>query len=345
MYSNDNTRQFGAYRANWDLTTETWAGCEAGVPQGPGWCIPQSVYDDVSAGAGSNFEINYLDPTFKIPSELKVAFGVTHMTDSDWVLGADLLFTQAKDSAMIKHGDLELVGINPDGYPIYDSVRMASFRLTNSDRKPKSMTLSLGVEKEFENGIYLRGGYAYTDAEDVQPMTSSVAFSNYQNRAFFDPEEDVLSTSNYEIKHRLSFAARWRKELGLNTDLTVALYGHYNTGRPYSITYNGTVDPYNFTPYLDFNDNVLEPGVARNENTGSSWKKLDMRVTLDFPGFQPDHAASAFLVIDNLTNLLNDDWGVLYQHNFPRTVTAGTSESRIGDASRYEIRFGVSYDF
>jgi hypothetical protein len=46
-----------------------------------------------------------------------------------------------------------------------------------------------------------------------------------------------------------------------------------------------------------------------------------------------------------LTNLLNDDWGVLKQYDFPRTPTKGTPEPRIGDASRYEIRFGVAYDF
>jgi len=52
-----------------------------------------------------------------------------------------------------------------------------------------------------------------------------------------------------------------------------------------------------------------------------------------------------FLVIDNLTNLLNDNWGILKQYSFPRTVVRGTKESRIGDASRYEIRFGFKYEF
>jgi hypothetical protein len=72
---------------------------------------------------------------------------------------------------------------------------------------------------------------------------------------------------------------------------------------------------------------------------------MDFRAEMGFPGFAEEHQASVFLVIDNLTNLLNDDWGVLYQHNFPRTVPKGTPESRIGDASRYQIRFGVKYDF
>jgi hypothetical protein len=70
-----------------------------------------------------------------------------------------------------------------------------------------------------------------------------------------------------------------------------------------------------------------------------------MRVSFDFPGFGDEDSVRAFMVVDNLTNLLNDDWGVLKQHNFPRTVEVGTKESRIGEASRYEIRFGLEYDF
>ena len=51
-------------------------------------------------------------------------------------------------------------------------------------------------------------------------------------------------------------------------------------------------------------------------------------------------------MIDNLTNLLNDDWGVLEEVNFPNTVGPGdVEEPRVGDASRYEIRMGVRYNF
>ena len=150
---------------------------------------------------------------------------------------------------------------------------------------------------------------------------------------------------NYAIKNRFVATANWRKTFSADYLLTLSLYGSYNSGRPYSIAFNGTIDPYGFTPYLDFKNNVLEPGAERNAFTGSSWTKVDFKAKMDFPGFGEEHHASAFIVIDNLTNLLNDDWGVLYQHNFPRTVSDGTAESRLGDASRYEIRFGVEYSF
>ena len=53
-----------------------------------------------------------------------------------------------------------------------------------------------------------------------------------------------------------------------------------------------------------------------------------------------------FMVIDNLTSLLNDEWGVLRKVNFPNNVSPGNQpEARIGDASLNEIRLGVRYEF
>jgi hypothetical protein len=348
-YSANNVQQFGAYRGDIDLTDPsiTWEDIEETAPAGAwaGWGVPSPVYDDVTAGDGSNFEINYLDPGFKIPSEWKFALGVSHTFPNDYVFTADFLMTKGQDSAMVLHGDLEQTGTNPDGYPIYTEAREPSFVLTNSSKGNESMTLSFGLAKSFDNGLDFTLGYAYNDAKDVQPMTSSVAFSNYTNRAFFDPQEDVLSTSNYNIEHRFTATTTWRKDIAGKYPLLVSLYGSYNSGRPFSYTYNGTVDPYNFTPWLDFLDIVLEPGDKRNGQTGPSWTKVDFRVEMGIPGFRGDDAFSVFMVVDNLTNLLNDDWGILKEHDFPATVRRGTKTPRIGDASRYEIRFGIRYAF
>ncbi len=356
-FSNNNVLQFGQRGRSFGYTDGTrslfdsdivWEACESGVPTGPGWCIPGELYDAVAAGTGDNFEINYLDPDFDLPSEWKFALGVTHIFPGDYVVTADYLYTYGRDSAMIMHGDLEQVGTvtNEFGtYPDYDSVREPSFVLTNSDEGNRSKNFSITLSKDIGENFDYTIGYAWTDAEDVQPMTSSVAFSNYQNRAFFDPEEDVRSTSNYNIEDRFTVVTNWRRTFFENLHTTVSLYGSYNSGRPYSLSYNGTIDPYGFTPFLDFRDNVLAEGDSRNGEEGSGWTKVDMRINVDFPGFMDEHEASAYLVIDNLTNLLNDDWGVLNQHNFPRTVERGSDEPRIGDASRYEISFGVQYSF
>ena len=107
---------------------------------------------------------------------------------------------------------------------------------------------------------------------------------------------------------------------------------------------------YGFTPYLDSIEHVLEEPSTRNANSGSWWRKVDMRISQEFPGFADSHRGSAFIIIDNLTNLINDDWGVMYKANFPYGVTQddiddGRAETRIGNASLWEIRVGFNYRF
>jgi outer membrane receptor protein involved in Fe transport len=350
-YSGNNILQFGSYARDIDITGFTWVDVEANAPAGAGagWGVPSFMHDQVTGGTGSNFEMSFVDPNFKLPKEWKFALGVNHTFPGDYVVTADLLLTKGEDSPRIERVDLAPAGFGPDGHPLYDTgyetgILEPAFALTNSAHGTRSTVISLGLAKAIGDNFDYRVGYSYTDAEDSNPMTSSVSFSNYTNRAFFDPQEDVLATSNYAIKNRLVATANWRKEFANNYLLTLSMYGSYNSGRPYTIGVSSAA-VHGFDFYLGGGDNLLAPGTERNSETGSSWTKVDFKAKMDFPGFGEEHHASAFIVIDNLTNLLNDDWGVLYQHNFPRTVSEGTAESRLGDASRYEIRFGVEYSF
>jgi hypothetical protein len=357
-YSNNNVLQFGQRGRSFGYTDGSrslfdsdvvYALVEDGAPAGPGWGVPQELVDAVASGVGDNFEINYLDPNFDLPSEWKLAFGGTYVTANDYVLTADLLWSRLQDSAIVKRGDLEQIGTNPDGYPQYDSVREPSFVLTNANSDADTLLLSFSVAKSYDNGIDWRLGYAYTDAEDVNPMTSAVAFSNYVQRTFFDPQEDVASTSNWQIQHRFTGVFNYRARLWGDNETTVSLFGHAHSGFPFSYTVDGgtgTAAIYGFTPFLDFIENVLEAPGTRNQQEGDWWTKVDLRVEQEFGGFTDTDRVAAFFVIDNFTNFLNDDWGILKKPDFPFGVVRGEQEqARIGDASLWEMRFGIRYDF
>ncbi len=355
-FSNNNVLQFGARGRDYGYTDGSrslfdadvvYLGVEDGVPAGPGYGIPSEMYNAVAAGSGANNEINYLDPDFEIPSELKMALGVTHQTEDNYILQADLLVSRTQNQAIVLRGDLDQVGTTDDGYAIYESNRVGSFVLTNSDVESTSYTVSFGVMKQYENGINLAGGYAYNHAEDVQPMTSSVAFSNYQYRAFTSPNEQVSSLSDYNIEHRFTLNVSYDIELIDGYPTTLGAFGLIQSGKPYSYTLsqddsNGV---FGFTPYLDSN-NVLPVGGERNGEDGSWWNKIDLRLTQQLPGFTDGHSASAFIVFDNFTNFLNDDWGIAERVLF-NTVEVGdtTPEARMGDASLWEVRVGVNYNF
>lgn len=365
----NNVLQFGADGGSFGLEqtsgpsifTIPYGMCEPGVPTGPGWCVPQAMIDAVAAGAGSNFEINYLDPGFEIPSEWKVAFGGTYYVDmpsmgGEYVLNGDVLYTISQDSAVYIRGDLEQTGTTtgPDGrvYPVYASVREPAFVLTNASDDAKSLLISAGISKDYDNGLNWSLGYAYSDAEDVHPMTSSVAFSNYVNRAFSDPQDVSAAMSDYNISHRFTALANYERAFFGDNLTKFSVFGQLNSGRPYSLTID--TDPNSisgFNPFLEGRP-YLAAGAERNGEEGSWWGKVDIRLEQEFPGIAAGHKSSAFIVIDNFTNLLNDEWGILREPGFPAQCAVDVAgipttpcEARIGDASRYEIRLGLRYEF
>ena len=355
-YSANNVQQFGQRGRNFGYTDGSrslfdsdivYEAVEAGQPAGPGYGVPSELYDAVAAGEGDNFEINYLDPDFKLPSEWKYALGTTYLLPQEYTVNADVILTKGQDSAMIVRGDLDRVGTSDEGYPVYESKREASFVLTNSDKGNESLVASVSLNKVHDFGLDWTLGYAYSDARDVQPMTSSVAFSNYMNRAFTDPQEDKLSTSNYNIRHRFTATVNYEALFWGDNATRISVYAAANEGTPYTYTLAG--DPnsvYGYNPYLEGNP-IVAPGEERNGHAGSWWAKADLKIEQELGGVGADDVLSVFMVIDNLTNLLNDEWGIMRQANFPGNVPEGQdkNEYRIGDASLYQIRLGMNYEF
>ncbi|MEM1403119.1 MAG: TonB-dependent receptor [Pseudomonadota bacterium] len=352
-YSNTNTTAVQARIDGMDLFAQNYVNCESGVPvQGPGYCVPQDIADVVAAGDGSNFEMNHLDPDFDIPGEWKYTAGLTWYAPMDWTITADLQIGRGVDSAIWKRADLDRVGTNDLGYPIYDSVRTPSFELTNASDGNESESLAFGAFKSWANGFDLRVGYAWTQAQDVNPMTSSIAFSNYIFRAFEDPQAETLGDSDWAIEHRFTTVLNYTADFFGGYETRISLFGQYNSGIPYSITLNGaagTIGAYGFTPFLDFEENVLPIGGKRNGEEGSSFGKIDMRISQEIPGFSKDHRGQAFFVVDNLTNLLNDEWGIFREPNRPGVTAedqaAGQALQRVGETSLWSARIGLSYNF
>ena len=361
-YSSNNVTQVGArIRGDIDLFALDYTLAEDGVPNGPGFAVPQELADDVASGQGRNFEINYLDPDFKVPTEWKYSIGATWAPSfdtgegifgGDWFFQGDLLWSRAQNTAIVQRGDLVQSGtqvVNGVTYPTYESPLLDSFVLTNADENNEGFIASIGASKNWDSGWSARVGYAYSDAKDTQPMTSAVAFSNYNNRVYTDPQEQVVAVSNYNTKHRFTANVSYEKDFVKDYDTRFDMFFLSQSGRPYSEVQNRQERAiYGFTPFLSTN-RLLAPGTERNEFTSPSWTKIDFRISQDLPGFRAQDRSQVFMVIDNLTNLINSEWGVLEQADFPNTrVQLGNgrlSDFSINAASTYEIRFGAKYDF
>ncbi|MGJ3232098.1 MAG: TonB-dependent receptor [Oceanicaulis sp.] len=402
-----------------NLFTLNFVEDEGGLGR-PIWGIPQSLFDGVATGT-ANSATNAIDPDFEIPSEWKFALGFTWDGElpylpmlGEFTIVGDYLRSETRDAAGIIDATLEQIDTAPDGRPIYRRIDRSDpdcavdpasaacssrgfnndFILTNFGGG-KQDVLSIAASQEFDNGLAYTFAYAFVDSEDSNPMTSSVAFSNYANIAVSDPNNPGAATSNYEIPHRFTLRLKYEREFFGDLTTRATLFGQMSQSRPYSFVFTnddgdifgdavdfrhlvyvptGPTDPLvQFAPtfdtdaffaYVDANGLPRGEIAGRNAFEGSWWTKFDLRLEQELPGLLEGHRSSVYMVVENLGNFLNDEWGILRQASFPQArgiVNAGydaaanqyiyesfspaTPETRVSSASTWQILFGAKYEF
>ncbi|XOV88426.1 MAG: TonB-dependent receptor domain-containing protein [Pseudomonadota bacterium] len=327
-----------------------------------GYDVPQSLVDQVAAttaASASNSFLVLLDPNYKQPSELKIALGATYdLPFWDIQMDVDYLHSQERDPAIYVDLSQTITGTTAAGQPIYSyTTGRDNFMLTNANDEGSSDLFSLVFNKSFDWGLDLTFGYAYTDAEDVNPMLSATAGSNFDNLATNDINNPVAGTSNYVVPHRFTFVARYATELFAGLTTRVAVYAYSQEGQPQSYAMGsgdlegdgffgrhllyvptGPSDPnVVFEPSFDqtaFFDWVAREGLgagfqARN-NTHAKWsRRIDLRLDQELPTFVDGTSGHLFVRLYNLGNLLNDDWGVVNDSQFftPQVVNSSVNGS------------------
>jgi hypothetical protein len=396
-YSNDGISNAQFVLNNFDGAFTVLPGSADSVDlsrQGrPGYDVPQSLVDRVSAVSDADASTTFLalvDPDYEQPAEWKASIGATYEFANGYVFDADYLYTRGQDPAYYVDVSQDVVGRTSLGLPIYDYARGEdNYMLTNSNQNPEAHVLSLTLRKYFDNGIDILAGYAYTDAEDVSPMTSSVAQSNFSNLALNDLVEPGAATSNYVVPHRFTLRVGYRAKLFGDNETRISLYSFAQEGQPGSFVMGsgdqegdgffgrhllyvptGIDDP-NVVIADSFDYSAFEAwrreqgvgtGLTKRNDYNARWTyRVDLRVDQEFPIFN-DVKGLAYLKIYNLTNLLNDEWGVVNDAQFFsvqavdssiddqgryvfESFNGGTINNRREERSLWEIRMGVSISF
>lgn len=244
--------------------------------------------------------------------------------------------------------------------------------LTNALQGNKAFTISTAFSKKFEFDSPFLGkpadldvsmGYAYTDAQDSQPATSSVSTSNYRNVSTDSLNALGLATSNYETKHNATLNVTYGEEFFKDLRTTFSFFFQARSGQPYSLTFNNTGafgdtssgggsqrellyiptgpgDPnvtfapgFNQGAFFFFLDSVGASKYAgqiapRNAFKSPWYLDLDMRFQQELPGFW--RVKPKFYVdLENLPNLISDQANILRQVAFPQIANVVT----IGNAA------------
>ncbi len=293
----------------------------------------------VAANVGSG-TAEALDPDFNIPSSWKASIGVEHSLDlSDfglgdrWYLKADLLHIAAKDALTINVLGLTQTGTVFDGRPTF-SVGTRDFLLTNTSAG-ESTSLSLGFEKSFESGWDVFGSWTLTDSEDSDSTQGSV-LADTTRLTGTDINNLPLTTSALEIRHRFVLGFNFTRNFFDDYATRVGLFAEHRSGLPFSYSFaNNPFNSQTTAPfYLPLADDprvsyaegtkaaldtfVARNGLAKYRGTilprngfrSDNVTKVDLRFTQEIPAFLKGTRAELIFDIDNLTNLLNSDWGI-----------------------------------
>jgi hypothetical protein len=331
----------------------------------PGYDVPQSLLDSVAAVTDADASNNFLalvDPGYEQPAEWKASIGATYEYGDGYVFDTDYLYTQGQDMAYYVDVSQERVGTTAAGKPIYDYAAGKgedNYMLTNSSQSPEAHIFSATVRKSFDNGIDILAGYAYTYAEDVSPMTSSVAQSNFSNLALHDLVEPSAAVSNYVVPHRFTFRLRYSNNFFGDNETRISLYSFAQEGQAGSYVM-GSVDQEGdgffgrhllYVPKGEGDPNVvigpnfdyaafekwrkgqdLGTGFVDRNGTNADWTyRMDLRVDQEVNLFG-DTKGVVYAKIYNFTNFLNSDWGKIHDAQFfsQQVVT-----STIDDQGRY----------
>lgn len=198
-------------------------------------------------------------------------------------------------------------------------------------------------------------GYTYTDATEVGSLTSSTASSGWNYQYAFDANSPVENTSRYQIRDRLSGALNWKHKFFGDYETKIGLVYEGRSGRPYSYVYandaNGDGRSANdlfyvpkgpgdvlfgtlaangqftanaqmekdFFTWLAANPDLAKYAGSSTPANGfrSGWiNTFDIRISQQLPGFMKGHKSEIWLDIQNVGNMINKDWGNIYDYGF-----------------------------
>ncbi len=207
------------------------------------------------------FFYNTTASDFQFPQVWRTNLGYDHKLKSDWVISADLIYTQDVNAMMVRNYSLNTPSERlegPDNRLIYTDADRAIYNglgfplplvgsgyvFTNVN-EGYSVNATLQIQKNWSNGWFTSLGYNFLDAEDVSSIEAEISSDAFaQNPIVGNPNQSVLAPSLYGNRHRFVGSAHRRFEYGNNDQwaTTIAVFFQYAQGGRFSYLYSGDIN-------------------------------------------------------------------------------------------------------
>jgi len=359
------TNQYGGTGVDFKRVSQTFGGT-GNPPLTPGFFSPSTTNPPAPpTGRTLAPEIDITDTEFETPSNWRSSLALDQKIPFGLIVTFEGLYTKTLKAVTEKNLNLApQIGVRPeDGRPIFSGFngdknfdRVILLTNTNSGY---SYNITGQIERpDPGDGWYGKVAYTYGRAYDVNSTTSSQAASNFGfNPVAGNPNIDVLSTSDFELRHRFIGVLTKTFTIWKGWDTTIGAFYEGAAGHPYSVLYNGDVngdgqfgndliyvptglgDPIGakyvggqnganfaaFNDYVDHNKflNKYRGQIAPRNGGRDPWiNRLDLHFSQRIPVKWVFAEFTADIL--NFTNLLDDNWGQIKRYSAfgtPQPVT------------------------
>ena len=206
--------------------------------------------------AAQTSEVNITDKDFKMPQVMRSNLGFDYQLPMGFVGSLEVLYGKSMNDIDYQNINLKYalntdgsIEKTIDGRPMYqgsskaakvDSAYTNVILMKNTD-KGSQLNIIAQLQKPFGQGIFpnlsANLAYTYSRVKDINNLTSSRAISNWQYNVGTDPNNSELSTSYYEIPHKIMANISYTYEYLGGFASTVGLYYEGRSGQPFNMIY------------------------------------------------------------------------------------------------------------
>ncbi|TXI14196.1 MAG: TonB-dependent receptor [Pedobacter sp.] len=267
----------------------------------PGAFIPDPNGQQ-AAGPSSTREVDLVANNFKIPQVFRNNLAIDFKLPFDIVGTLEGIYSKTINS--IVYSDLNLKNSTgsissaltggADNRPLYgpkvDAANFTNVLLLSNASKGYTYSLTAQFQKSFSNGISAMFAYTNSKAQSINDGASSTALSNW-NGVFASqvngPNSSVLTTSLFQLRHRLVGAFSYKIDYGRNKlfGTGISIFYSGNSGQPYSYVYNGDINGdggrSNDLIYIPRTANDIKLVATSTATAAGQWTALDNFITND----------------------------------------------------------------
>jgi hypothetical protein len=242
---------------------------------------PDPFDQPTDIGGASTEEINVVDPDFNFPQTWRANIAYDHrLPFLNMVATAEVMYSKSTNEIDYKNLNIQQTGefLPFDGRPIYERVSFdysGAYYLTNTN-KGDALNATLKVELPYgQQPIWGIAAYTYGEANVVNDATSSRAVSNWQYNEAPDPNNAGLSTSDFEVAHRVMINLNYEFNRNTRWSTVVSAFFNHQSGRPYMSIYDWFFPSVNEDTFGS-NDPIYVPsGPDDVVITNGTWEQLE----------------------------------------------------------------------